>query len=192
MMNFFTKQEIFDLAVSILVLTIIFFYLQMGSIEICLVVVMISFLSKVVVNKFIAKKFGCIAVYKIYLLGLISGVVLMFLSIPFTLIGWVDTYPYSYGRWGFKVVEISRMEMGLIAVGGILVNFGLAILFKMLSYKFPVFITFYKINVVLTFWNLLPIPKLDGGRIMTWSLLIWTFLFTISLFMMADVFLVLV
>jgi Zn-dependent protease len=123
-----------------------------------------------------------------YSLGIVAGLILVFFGIVFVAPGFVEILPYSYGRWGFRVVSLGVEQIGAIALSGIGVNLGLAVLFKLLSLNWPLFGIFYKINALIAFFNLLPAPPLDGSKIISWSAGVWVFLFIISLLMIADIF----
>jgi len=190
MRKFFTEREILDLTVSVIIVSLIFHYSKIVEFKQAILVTVFSFLLHEVMHKFAAKKFSCTSVYKIYPIGIAIGVVLMFFGIVFVMPGVVEIYPYKYGRWGFKVVSLTIDEMGYIAIAGIVSNMGVALISKLLSLYWPFFNILYEINAIITFFNMLPIPKSDGSRIIEANSGFWVILFIVSLFMIADVFLI--
>ena len=91
-------------------------------------------------------------------------------------IGWAKPVPYDERnlrdpRWGTL----------LVASAGILVNIGLAVIFGvsirfayLLGSAAPAFVSIAavitEVNIVLALFNLIPIPPLDGSRVMAWLL----------------------
>lgn len=190
MRKFFTQREIVDLLVSTLVASMIFHYTKVVEFKYGIIVTILSFLIHELMHKFAAKRFNCTSVYKIHPIGIAIGLVLMFLGIVFVMPGVVEVYPYKYGRWGFRVVSLTIDEVGYIAMAGIASSMGIALTSRLLSIYWPAFTPIYKINAIMTFFSLLPLPKSDGSRILQANSGFWVVLFIISLFMITDVFLV--
>ena len=106
------------------------------------------------------------------LLGSILMALAIFFQLP--LIGWgkpilTDPTHYRNGKWG-------RL---LVASAGILVNLLLAtigaVVFRVMhlgqhSYSGSILDMFVLVNLSLAFFNLLPIPPLDGSKILFWFL----------------------
>lgn len=96
--------------------------------------------------------------------------------IPFILImsgtgfvfGWAKPVPVNYfnlryGKWGPVIVALAGPAMNFL----LLVVFGLAARFSPVSTSLPfLFTTIALINAVLMFFNLIPIPPLDGSKIL--------------------------
>jgi len=87
-----------------------------------------------------------------------------------------------HGLYSFS--EMTEYHLGLIAAAGILINLFLAIVGYFLG--FPLFA---KLNVYYALFNMIPISDLDGNKIFFGSLILWTFLATITLIGLAYVFL---
>lgn len=187
-MKFFTNQELKELAVSILALGVIFSFLDFSSsnfLSLFFITILISFISLIsreIGHKFVAKKLGCLATYKLWstgiLIGILSIIFRLFTGIVFVAPGYVDIMPYSFGRWGFKVVRLTPKDFGLICLAGTGINILFALIFKMFSGS--VFQLMSDVNALLAFYTLLPIPPLNGSKIFMWSMTIWLFLIFIT------------
>lgn len=178
--RFFERNETRDLAISILVISLIFSAPNFVDLFLTsLIVVISSFFFHEMGHKFVAKKFGCMATYRIWPSGLALGLLSMvFRFFGFGLIfiapGFVEIMPYSFGRWGFRVVKLSSRDLGLISLSGIGINLFLAFFFKL--FQGDIFHTISYVNAILAFFNLLPIRPLDGSKVFTWNVWIWLFL----------------
>lgn len=184
-MKFFTNEEIRDLIIAILALALIFAYPDLkGLFFISLIVVIISFLLHEMGHKFLASRLGCTATFKILPVGILLGFVSMFLksSIGFIFFapGFVEILPYKFGRWGIKVIRLTPRYLGFITLAGVGINLFFAFFFML----FPgeIFQILSQINILLAFFNLIPIPPFDGSKIFLWSIWFWVFLFLLSIF----------
>jgi Zn-dependent protease len=122
-------------------------------------------------HKFVAMRFGCISFYKIWPSGIFFGLALMLVGIKFVAPGAVVVYPYFFGRWGYKIKTLTLNENGLISLAGPATNLLFAIVFSFFGGWFFQTLTF--VNAWLAFFNLLPIPPLDGSKIMEWKIWLW-------------------
>lgn len=109
--------------------------------------------------------------------SVILPLVLLFSNAGFIL-GWAKPVPYNPEN-----LKGGRKANALVAMAGILSNLGLAIIFGLILRFAPMFgieslsgvviNSFYKImtsivllNIVLAFFNLIPIPPLDGSKVL--------------------------
>jgi len=187
-MKIFTDVEIRDIVISILLVSIIFWVYVFSFPDLTgffssLIIVFFSFFLHEMGHKFVARKLGCIATYKMWTFGVLIGIITIIFGligggIPFVVVGCVEIMPYSFGRWGFKVVRLSYKDMGLIAFAGTGLNVLFAVLFKL----FPgtIFHNLSYFNGLFALINLLPFPPLDGSKIFGWKMWFWLFLFFIS------------
>lgn len=95
----------------------------------------------------------------------IGTLILPFLTFITTgfIFGWAK--PVSYNPYNLRKPERDSIY---IALAGPLINILLAIIFTFM-YKIlpsPIFLYSLKINLILAFFNLLPIPPLDGSKIL--------------------------
>ncbi len=178
------NTELRDIAISVVALALIFaFDVNNPSnvftvLPFYLLTVVVAFLFHELAHRFVARRFGCLAVYKIWPVGIIMGLLFMFLGLKFAAPGAVVIYPYMFGRWGYRMVHLTDNEMGIIASSGISVNLLFALLFKPLTgtliwQGIDVFGSMSFVNAWLALFNLLPIPPLDGIKIISWKPVIW-------------------
>jgi Zn-dependent protease len=187
-MTTFTEIEIRDIIISILLVSVIFWvYLFdfpsfIGFFS-SLVIVFFSFFLHEMGHKFAARRLGCIATYKIWPIGVLIGLVSIVFGaigagIVFIAVGAVEIMPYSFGRWGFKVVRLGQREMGLISLAGVGLNVFFAVFFKL----FPgmIFQKLSYFNGLFAIFNLIPFPPLDGAKIFMWKEWLWLFMVFVS------------
>jgi len=185
----FTSEEIRDLTISMFGLALILSYPEIKEMfVIYLGIVFFSYIFRELAHKFVAKRFGCMATFKLWPAGILLGLVTMFLKlslggIVFLAPGYVEIMPYTFGKWGLKVIRLTPRDLGIISLAAIGVNLFLMISFTTLFslYPQPLFKTMAMLNGLITIFNLLPIPHLDGGKIYTWDMKIWTFLIFITI-----------
>ncbi len=79
-----------------------------------------------------------------------------------------------YGLYSFS--EMTEYHLALIAAAGILANLILAA-----AGYFIGFTTFTKLNIYYVFFNMLPISDLDGNKIFFGSIVLWSFLASLTL-----------
>ena len=184
----FEKEELRDIVISVLVIAVIFAYPDFSQLPLFLLIVVIAFLFHELAHRTIARRFGAVAIYKIWLEGLILGLVLMFMKpygfIPFVAPGAVVIYPFKFGRWGYRKVNLTQIEMGLISISGISVNLIFALVFKLIPGGIFNLIGF--VNAWLALFNLLPIPPLDGSKVMRWKASLWLVMFIVSVLLVLS------
>ena len=183
-MELFTSREIKEIIISVLVITFIFSFPRFETFPIYLLVVITAFLFHELAHKFVARKFGCAAFYRAWYPGLIFAVLITLASLgsfKFVAPGAVVIYPYTFGRWGFRVAALTVNEMGIIAFAGPATNLLFALIFSLIPSSIARIIAFA--NAWLALFNLLPIKPLDGSKIMLWKIWVWVVMFIISIVM---------
>ena len=118
---------------------------------------------------------------------ILSGLTLGYFKWLATLVFDVKAKTYRaakrHGLYAFS--EMTEFHIGLIAAAGILANLFFAVIGYLIN--FP---EFSRINIYYAFFNLLPISDLDGNKIFFGSMIMWSFLVTLTLIGLALAFLV--
>lgn len=197
-MNKFSKQEKIDLSISIIVLTLIISFMYSGPnitvdklllfIPIAFVTVGLGFVLHELGHKFVAQKYGFYAEFRRSDKGLMLGIVTALMGFLFFAPGAVMI--------GSPTGIISEEENGKISIAGPIVNIILALIFlgiqisiqplvtlsniDMMVYLYFLSVIGFNINSFLALFNLLPIPPLDGSKVISWNLPIWLISIVIS------------
>lgn len=142
----------------------------------------IGFMGHEMGHKFAAEKFGIPSRFILWPTGVLLMLVLSTLGFIFAAVGAV----YIFARYLPKKVN------GVISVAGPGVNIIFSIVFISFLIASNVFyfklskivevicVIGYKLNGYLALFNLLPIPPLDGSKIISWNFAVWITLITIS------------
>jgi len=136
----------------------------------------------------VANRLGCKAEFRLWPTGLVFALALALLThgdVVFAAPGAVHIHPLVLASV-FDEKEV-RKSFGVISLIGPLTNYALAIAFLALSflgfgslYAMTCYIGF-SVNVWLALFNMLPIPPLDGSKVLNWSKVIWVSVFAIFL-----------
>ena len=182
----FTKREVIDLIISFLVISLGFCILYSGRsfdlnvIMTLLPIIMLGvgcgFIFHELGHKLSAMHYGYWAEYKMWVHGLIIALISSFFGFIFAAPGAV----YIYGP------NMSDRENGIISLAGPIINIVITIIFLIIlslignslyndTYMIIALICIIgaKINSFLALFNLLPIPTLDGSKVLKWSIPIW-------------------
>jgi Zn-dependent protease len=130
--------------------------------------VTLSFVLHELMHKFVAQHYGAVAGFRASTNGLfitlLTGAFGFLLGIP----GATMIYASSF----------TKKENGLVSLAGPLTNFAVFIIFFTLlqvlnpgpdSYLFTALTYTIFISILLAFFNMLPIPPLDGSKILAWN-----------------------
>ena len=106
----------------------------------------------------------------------------LFFGVVFAAPGAVVIYTSFYSRRGLEQISLSTKQNAIISAVGPLTNIIIASIFLGLLYVTPnpVFVTIVKINSFLAIFNLLPIPPLDGSKVIWYNITWWISLITAS------------
>ena len=187
----FTKNEIRDLIISFIVIalgfTILYSNGDYSHISIVFPVVMIGvgvgFIFHELGHKFVAMHYGYYAEYELWPTGLLIALVSSFFGFIFAAPGAVVIY--SQG--------MEEKTNGIISIAGPIVNIILGLIFFLIlgslgdfvyteagAIVYLICVLGTRINFFLAAFNLLPIPPLDGSKVMSWSIPIWLITFAIA------------
>lgn len=146
-----------------------FFLYALGA---SFVAVLTGFMLHELAHKVVAQRFGAWAEFRSYPLGLLIGVVT-------SLLGMIIAAPGAVYIQG----AISRKQNGLISIAGPLTNVGLGVIFLALGLWMQsglLAIALYwigSVNTLLAVFNLLPIPPLDGSKVLRWNIPVYAVTF---------------
>ena len=184
----FSRLELRDILISVAVLAIAFALIyRSGSVMdylewrtgsetaafACLLglsalLVVVSFLFHEFGHKFTAQRAGLWSEYRMYPMGLVLSLVMSFLGFLFAAPGAV----YIHGN-------MDARTNGRVSIAGPVVNIvlaGIGIAGCFATNHTPlvfVFIMLANLNAFLAVVNLLPIPPLDGSKVLTWNKAVW-------------------
>ena len=187
----FTGKEIRDLIISFIVIALGFTilysngdYSQIGLVfPIVMIGVGAGFIFHELGHKFVAMHYGYYAEYELWPTGLIIALVSSFFGFIFAAPGAVVIY--SNG--------MEKKTNGIISIAGPIVNIVLGLIFFLILGSLGDFaytetgtivalicVLGTRINFFLAAFNLLPIPPLDGSKVMSWSVPVWLITFAIA------------
>jgi Zn-dependent protease len=179
----FDKKEILEISIAVIVLTIIFSFegLHFNSklLGISFFAVITAFFLHELSHKFVAIRFGYNAKFRLYLPSTLLSLILVFTGVKVAALGWVEIKAYKFKDWLYRRLKFSVEEEGIIALAGPLVNIILAYIFLLLGLEF-----LKNVNAWVAFFNLIPIPPLDGSKVLNWKFGGWAFFILISIILL--------
>jgi Zn-dependent protease len=169
-------KELIDIVISVVTISLAFsLTFQLGSFPLVFLTVGMGFILHELAHKMVAIRFGCIAVYRMWIEGLILAV---FMALAFRVVFAAPGAVYIYKP------HLTRHEDGMISIAGPLTNIILAFIFLycMLLPGLQMLGWFgFQVNIFLALFNLLPIPPLDGSKVFLWSKVAWLVFFALAL-----------
>lgn len=187
----FTGKEIRDLIISFIVIalgfTILYSNGDYSNIGLVFPIVMIGvgagFIFHELGHKFVAMHYGYYAEYELWPTGLLIALASSFFGFIFAAPGAVVIY--SNG--------MEEKTNGIISIAGPIVNIILGLIFFLIleslgnfvytetgAIVYLICVLGTRINFFLAAFNLLPIPPLDGSKVMAWSVPVWLITFAIA------------
>ena len=184
----FSKTETKDLSIAIIVITLLFAYLYSNGtfgmmiylIPISLVTIGLSFILHELGHKYVAQKYGFFAEFRKWNTGLLIAIIT-------GLFGFIFLAPGAVYIGSYTGI-ITDEEDGKISIAGPIVYIILAVIFLLIEISLKPFFLLssplstylmitamigFHINSFLALFNLLPIPMLDGSKVMKWNLPLW-------------------
>ncbi len=184
-MGSFDGEEMKELLVSALVITAIFTYGaltgdaplagKLAIFTLYFIFVGLGFTLHEMAHKLMAINRGAWSRFVMWKEGLLFAI-LMKVTVGATFIAPGATY------WAKPFA--SREDYGRVSAAGPITNLVLAAAFWMASFPVPLFRIGTIINVQLALFNLLPVPPLDGSKIISWKPEAWAGLFALSIAML--------
>jgi Zn-dependent protease len=182
------SNEIFDIGVSVLAISIAFSINRMKYFPIVLATVGVGFIAHELAHRFVANHYGAKAYFKAWPEGLLLMFAMAFIS-GGTFLFAAPGAVYIYSNY------LTRRQNGIISISGALMNCLLAILFLFIGIAIGVwsttqaemnvaeaFISFGAFtNLYLALFNMIPIPPLDGSKVLAWNWVVWAIFFAILL-----------
>ncbi len=177
----FYPREVRDilLAVAILILA---FSLVMGGIAhfvefipVATLAVLTGFFLHEMAHKYMAFRYGFPAAFQAWFIGLV-------IALAMSPLGFLFAAPGAVVIHGMP----SKRENGIISAVGPLTNLVLGFSLLSVALFSPPGLVFYLVyvayfNVFLAFFNLLPIPPMDGTKILAWNPVVYAILLIASL-----------
>jgi len=184
----YTEREIRDLFISTIVIGFIFSLsnLTLPNLIASIVIVAITFVLHELAHRNVARKFGAYAEYRLWPSGLLLALILGIVSggrVIFAAPGAVYISALKFSRWRSEYTNIKNEEHGVISIAGPLTNLFIALGFLILNSIYPwgFFWMGASINIFIAFFNLLPLPPLDGYKVMRWDRKTWLAIFIVSM-----------
>lgn len=184
----FTKKEVRDILIATLVLTIAFKFAFSGLYNtdalVFIIYIILSFLAVVtgflgheMMHKITAFRHNYYAEFIRWDMGLLLALVTSFFGIVFAAPGATTIYGY-----------VDKDTYGKISAAGPIYNLFVGILFLSVSLVSYLHILIFvaEINFWLGFFNLLPIPPLDGSKIYRWNMPLYIILMGASLILVLQ------
>jgi Zn-dependent protease len=162
----FYKSEVAQMLISVITISLAFSIGFRASFPMILLTIGMGFVLHEIGHKLVAIRFGCKAFYRMW----VPGLILVFMFIPFGIFFAAPgaVYIFKHG--------LTRRENGLISLAGPVVNVILALIFFYLMFLpslQELGMWGFKINLFLAMFNLLPVPPLDGSKVIGWSPFAW-------------------
>lgn len=164
-------------------------YLLMGEFIGFIIVSLVTSLAVIVhelSHKYTAISLGCYSKYVLHPTGLVLTLVsaIPFMPIKIIMPGVTLVFPYTYDPYSLRRVN------GITSLAGPLSNILLAIFSAIainVAYsQMPLILKLalavsLSVNSWIALFNLIPVPPLDGSKVISWNILVWLLLFALSL-----------
>ncbi|MEM4254683.1 MAG: metalloprotease [Candidatus Woesearchaeota archaeon] len=137
----------------------------------------IGFIGHELMHKFVAQKHRCWAEFRAndFMLGLM---------LLFSFLGFIFAAPGGV----FIRNHVTWRKNGIIALAGPLTNLALGFVFAVFIFILPTGLKpignyGMQINFFLGFFNMLPLPGIDGSKVLAWNKAVYVIVFLVSIFL---------
>ncbi|HIP74501.1 MAG TPA: site-2 protease family protein [Euryarchaeota archaeon] len=166
-----SSREVVDLVASWVTISVAFSVVANPSnplavLPLYLVVVGTAFIFHELAHKYAAIHLGYHAEYRLWTAGLVFALLLAFTT------GFVFAAPGAVYVAGLP----NRRDNGIISIAGPLANFVIAsfallalLLLQPGYFLFRILYSIFHVNAFIGFFNMLPLPPLDGSKVLEWS-----------------------
>lgn len=173
----FSSVELRDLAISVFVLALAFSSWNIALLPLTLFIIVVAFAAhEIIGHKLIAQHFGYFAEYRMWTYGLVLALVSSLFGFIFAAPGAVYISPVRK-KFAFRVAHITKRESGIISLGGPAVNIALGFAMIAAAFALPALSGLFQTAAQISFWlalfNLIPLPPLDGSKVLEWSKPAW-------------------
>jgi Zn-dependent proteases len=138
--------------------------------------IIVGFISHEYMHRYLSRKYHMASRYTANVLGVLITLISSILPIKLLMPGYVKTWTLG---------PVSRKGLLYSVAGGPITNIVIAIALYIVSFGFPLYSAFLKdigwVNAYISTFNLIPIPPLDGEKILRLDIALWVFLFILSL-----------
>ncbi|WP_292320113.1 hypothetical protein [Caldisphaera sp.] len=138
--------------------------------------IIVGFISHEYMHRYLSRKYHMASRYTANVLGVLITLVSSILPIKLLMPGYVKTWTLG---------PVSRKGLLYSVAGGPITNIVIAIALYVASFGFPLYSAFLReigwVNAYISLFNLIPIPPLDGEKILRLDIALWVFLFILSL-----------
>lgn len=138
--------------------------------------ILVGFISHEYMHRYLSRKYHMASRYTANVLGVLITLVSALLPIKLLMPGYVKTWTLG---------PASRKGILYSVAGGPITNIVIASILFIASFVLPVYSSFLRsvgwVNAYISLFNLIPIPPLDGDKILRLDIVLWAVLFIISL-----------
>ncbi len=187
------QREIEDLCISFVVLLLLFSNFEPRSMPYVAVAIVTAFVFHELAHRQVARRFGYIAFYRKWNVGIAMALLLGIATRLVTGRAWIfaalgAVYVYSYPA--YLPPSDGRRASGIIAAAGPLTNVAVGLvsilalrLMSLGTIAATILKTTAVVNLWLAFFNLWPIPPLDGFKVLRWNVGYWAVMIGVAYFL---------
>ena len=172
----FSNREIKEIIIALVVLSVVFAYPEFLFNPIFILVsflaIGLGFVGHELMHKFVAQHYGYWSEFRLWEQGLILAVLFAFISNGSLIFAAPGAVVFGQ-RFFFQ--KYTREKIGKIGIAGVVFNLAIVYLLLPVYFFIPNYLIAFIIivNSWLAIFNLIPIPPLDGAKVMKWNPAAW-------------------